>query len=182
MAGSSATRRCNTCWTTSRASCRWWVLQVDLYSARGPMPATIGEALARQKDIQYSSRTRMNSNAMETQLNMAESLGRLLGRLPPELHQDPEVQSLRAMLERKSVDIVHLIYRTQRPFAAAEFEFSRATVNMHWEAGRRDMAHTLDHPDLLRVRHEEGVTTYDLADNAHQLVRHRFNAHAMARG
>jgi NTE family protein len=157
------------------------VLQVDLYSAQGRMPATIGEAVARQKDIQYSSRTRMNSNALETQLNMAEALGRLLGRLPPELQQDPEVLGLRAMLERKSVDIVHLIYRTQRPFAAADFEFSRAAVNAHWDAGRRDMAHTLAHPDLLRVKHEEGVTTYDLADDAHHLVRHRLNAHAMAK-
>ncbi|ARU04317.1 hypothetical protein CCO03_06185 [Comamonas serinivorans] len=152
------------------------VLQVDLFSARGPMPTTIGQVIARQKDIQYSSRTRMNSNVLETQINLGEKLAALLKRLPPELQDDPEVQLLRRHLHRKPVDIVHLIYRSQRPFAAADFEFSRAAVQSHWQAGVRDMQHTLAHPDLLRVTHAQGVTTYDLADDAHHQVRHRVAA------
>ncbi len=154
------------------------VLQVDLFSAKGAMPSTIGEVVARQKDIQYSSRTRMNSNALETELNLAEKLAYLLDRLPPELNEDPEVQALRGHLHRESVDIVHLIYRSQRPFPASDFEFSRAAVNAHWDAGMRDMVHTLAHPDLLRRTHAQGMTTYDLADDAHAKVRHRATRHA----
>ncbi len=149
------------------------VLQMDLFSAQGRMPTTIGEVIARQKDIQYSSRTRMNSAALEAQINLGEKLGALLQRLPPEMQQDPEVQALRQHLDRQPVDIVHLIYRSQRAFAAADFEFSRAAVDTHWQAGVRDMTHTLAHPDLLRVTHDRGVTTYDLADGAHPRVRHR---------
>ena len=35
------------------------VFQVDLFSARGPLPRDILEVMSRQKDIQYSSRTRL---------------------------------------------------------------------------------------------------------------------------
>ena len=35
------------------------VFQVDLFSARGPLPRDMPDVLARQKDIQYSSRTRL---------------------------------------------------------------------------------------------------------------------------
>jgi len=149
------------------------VMQIDLFSAQGQLPTTMGEVIARQKDIQYSSRTRMNSTNLETQINLAEKLADVLGRLPAEMQQDPEVQALRQHLHRKPVDIVHLIYRAQRPFAAADFEFSRAAVDMHWQAGARDMTHTLRHPDLLRVAHEQGVTTYDLADETRPRIRHR---------
>ena len=152
------------------------VMQIDLFSAQGQLPTTIGEVIARQKDIQYSSRTRMNSSNLEAQINLAEKLAALLRRLPPEMQQYAEVQVLRQHLQRKPVDIVHLIYRSQRPFAAADFEFSRTAVDMHWQAGARDMTHTLRHPELLRAAHEHGVTTYDLSDEANPRVRHRLDA------
>ncbi|WP_204269309.1 patatin-like phospholipase family protein, partial [Klebsiella aerogenes] len=36
-------------------------VQVDLFSARGDLPTNMAAAMARQKDIQYSSRTRMST-------------------------------------------------------------------------------------------------------------------------
>jgi NTE family protein len=152
------------------------VMQIDLFSAQGQLPTTLGEVIARQKDIQYSSRTRMNSTNLETQINLGEQLASVLRRLPPEMQQDPEVQALRQHLQRKPVDIVHLIYRSHRPFAAADFEFSRTAVDTHWQAGAHDMTNTLRHPDLLRAAHAQGVTTYDLTDEANPRVRHRLNA------
>src|SRR5206468_4591874 len=38
--------------------------QVDLWSARGTWPQTIADVLLRQKDIQYSSRTRRGTDAI----------------------------------------------------------------------------------------------------------------------
>ena len=35
------------------------VFQVDLFSARGQLPRDMYDVMARQKDIQYSSRTRL---------------------------------------------------------------------------------------------------------------------------
>ena len=56
----SRTRRCSTC-STSRAARPRLVFQVDLFAARGEMPANLGEASEREKDIRYSSRTRLNT-------------------------------------------------------------------------------------------------------------------------
>ena len=39
------------------------IYQVDLFNARGPMPKTVQEAAEREKDIRYSSRTRLNTDA-----------------------------------------------------------------------------------------------------------------------
>ena len=52
------------------------VLQVDLFSARGGMPATLSEVEARQKDIVYSSRTRMNTRCARRQCQSAAGAGR----------------------------------------------------------------------------------------------------------
>src|ERR1700730_4498401 len=36
------------------------IFQIDLFSARGPLPKSVLQAAEREKDIRYSSRTRMN--------------------------------------------------------------------------------------------------------------------------
>ena len=38
------------------------VFQVDLFSARGPLPREMADVLGRHKDIMYSSRTRYNTD------------------------------------------------------------------------------------------------------------------------
>src|SRR5205807_6404099 len=38
------------------------IIQVDLFNARGELPANLDQVLERAKDIQYSSKTRFNIN------------------------------------------------------------------------------------------------------------------------
>ena len=141
------------------------VLQVDLFSARGTMPQTLAEVSQRQKDIIYSSRTRMNTDAVSANVNLQQALADLLKKLPADLRSDPTVEALRARMTHKPIDIVHLIYRN-RPYEldSKDYEFSRTTVNEHWEAGARDMKNTLAHPDWLKSTSTNGVTTYDLTE------------------
>ncbi len=61
MAASSPTRRCSTLLDHIDGE-NALVFQVDLFSARGPMPRDMAEALGRAKDIQYSSRTRLTTD------------------------------------------------------------------------------------------------------------------------
>ncbi|MBU1442855.1 MAG: patatin-like phospholipase family protein [Gammaproteobacteria bacterium] len=141
------------------------VLQVDLFSARGAMPRTLDEALERQKDITYSSRTRMNTDAMAANLNLQQAIADLIGKLPPALRNDASVQAVRAHLTHEPIEILHLIYRN-KPYEleSKDYEFSRASVDEHWQAGLRDICTTLQHPELLQVAAESGgVTTFDLA-------------------
>ncbi|MFT4267448.1 MAG: patatin-like phospholipase family protein [Xenophilus sp.] len=153
---------------------RLLVLQVDLFSARGAMPRTLGEVAARQKDIQYSSRTRLSTDVLAANVNLQQALVSLLGRLPPRLRDEPEVAALAAHLHSEPIDIVHLIYR-HKPYEldSKDYEFSRITVQDHWEAGMRDMRSTLQNPEYLRREVQTGgVTTYDLTDSELSRVRH----------
>lgn len=153
---------------------RLLALQVDLFSARGEIPQTLAKVMERQKNIMYSSRTRMNTDALASHLNFAQSLRDLLGRLPASLRQDPSVRELSRQLDSEPIDIVHLIYR-DKPYEleSKDYEFSRSAVEEHWEAGARDMRNTLEHPDWLDARTDDGdgVTTYDLSEPGQPRIR-----------
>jgi NTE family protein len=149
------------------------VLQVDLFNARGQMPTTLGEVSQRQKDITYSSRTRMNTDALSATVNLQQALADLIGKLPPALRNDASVAALRAHMKHEPIDIVHLIYRN-RPYEqdSKDYEFSRTTVTEHWEAGARDMCNTLAHPEWLERATANGITTFDLTEPGAVQVRH----------
>jgi len=149
------------------------VLQVDLFSARGPMPSTMSEVLERQKDITYSSRTRMNTDALAKNVNLQQALADLIGKLPPALRKDPAVAAVRSHMAHEPIDIVHLIYRDKAyELDSKDYEFSRSMMNEHWEAGARDMRNTIAHPEWLQRATEGGITTFDLAEPGPGRVRH----------
>jgi NTE family protein len=84
-------------------------LQVDLWSARGPVPRHIGDVLTRQKDIQYSSRTRAITDVEARLQKLRCSIGELLGKLPPELAADDTARELKEFACNKVFNIIHLI-------------------------------------------------------------------------
>jgi NTE family protein len=150
------------------------VLQVDLFSAHGAMPRTLAETLERQKDITYSSRTRMNTDALAANMNLQQAIADLMTKLPERLRKDPAVAAVCAQLTHQPIEIVHLIYRNkQYELESKDYEFSRASVEDHWQAGLRDIRNTLDHPELLKEASQfNGVTTFDLTEpNAHRVRR-----------
>ncbi|WP_232062309.1 DUF3734 domain-containing protein [Variovorax sp. PBS-H4] len=150
------------------------VLQVDLFSARGSMPRTLAETLERQKDITYSSRTRMNTDALASNMNLQQAVADLIAKLPAALRKDASVAAVCAQLTHEPIEIVHLIYR-DKPYEleSKDYEFSRVSVDEHWEAGLRDIRNTLEHPELLRAAAQvNGVTTFDLAEADKPRVRH----------
>lgn len=148
------------------------VMQVDLFSARGAMPRTLSEVIERQKDITYSSRTRMSTEAIGTNVNLQQALADLIGRLPAKLQADPAVVTLKRHMTHQPVDIVHLIYR-DKPYEldSKDYEFSRAMVDEHWQAGMRDMRNTIAHPEWLESATADGVTTFDLTEPGRGKVR-----------
>lgn len=140
-------------------------VQVDLFSARGAMPQNMEGVLSRQKDIQYSSRTRLSTDFAAALHKAKQSVQHLIARLPVSMRNDPEVKYLREITRTAHLDIVHLIYRQEHyELESRDYEFSRVTMKGHWEAGRRDMENTVDHPDWLRMASDvDGITVYDLA-------------------
>jgi NTE family protein len=139
--------------------------QVDLWSARGTVPRTLGEAVMRQKDIQYSSRTRANSDQFKKVQQLRNALAELFVNLPDKLKGTPEFALLRPEADPKVYNIIQLIYRSkQYEEESKDFEFSRQSMKDHWTAGRQDMVRTLRHPEVLeRPTSSDGVFAFDVA-------------------
>ena len=143
------------------------VFQVDLFAALGAVPTTLAEVTEREKDIRFSSRTRLNTtNELDRQV-VAQAAKRLIDKLPPEWRDDPDVRALSRVRCETAVDVVHLIYRSKHyETQSKDYEFSRLSMQEHWDAGRADMACTLHDPRW--VNHEpaaSGVHVFDLASD-----------------
>ena len=141
------------------------IFQVDLFSARGAMPQTLSDVLQREKDIRYSSRTRFNTDMEKELERLRHAATRLVRKLPDALKDDPDAQFLAKSRCEGAITIMHLInrgeaYETQ----SKDYEFSRQTVNGHWDAGRADAEHSLNHARWKnRLPHSGGIVTFDLA-------------------
>lgn len=144
--------------------------QVDLWSGRGELPRTVPEVATRQKEIQYSSRTRAGTDYFKNVQRLRRATSDLLEKLPEDLKNGPEAQLLRQIADRKDYNIVHLIYRAKNYEGhSKDYDFSRASMEDHWRAGYHDAIRTLRHPELLeRPTTDEGVFTFDLANDGRE--------------
>jgi NTE family protein len=144
--------------------------QVDLWSARGELPRDMVEVDVRQKDIRYSSRTRKGTDEFRRMQSMRRVAAKLLGGMHPELRQTPEAELLAQEADSKVYNIVHLIYHARRyEGSSKDYEFSRRTMEEHWQSGYSDMERTLRHPEVLqRPQGADGVFTFDLKTQGRQ--------------
>ncbi len=140
------------------------VFQVDLFSARGPVPRDMDGVMSRQKDILQSSRTRLVTDFYKSQHKMQLQLRSLLGRLP-ERQLTVADRTLRERLAHlPEVAILLLIYQ-QAAYegGAKDFEFSRRSMREHWAAGYRDTQATLRHRDWLAMPGADaGIVVHDV--------------------
>jgi NTE family protein len=140
------------------------IFQVDLFSARGPLPVSLLEAAEREKDIRFSSRTRMNTDKNKALHNARRALRDLIGKLPEELKRDPSLEILRKAAKENTVTVVHLIYRSKNyESSSKDYDFSRIGMVEHWGAGERDVDLSMRHTEWLeRPQTGETMMTYDL--------------------
>lgn len=141
------------------------IFQIDLFSARGELPVTLLEAAEREKDIRFSSRTRMNTDKNKQVHNTRKALRELIGKLPDYLRNDPSVDILCEATKESTVTVVHLIYRSKiHESASKDYDFSRVGMVEHWGSGERDVHLSMRHRDSLhRPQAGETMVTYDLA-------------------
>ncbi len=140
------------------------IFQVDLFSARGPLPISLLEAAEREKDIRFSSRTRMNTDKNKQVHNARMALRELMGKLPDDLRNDPSVKILCQAARENTVTVVHLIYRSKNyESSSKDYDFSHVGMVEHWGAGERDVHLSMRHKDWLeRPQSGETMVTYDL--------------------
>ena len=141
------------------------IFQVDLFSARGPLPETFTDVFEREKDIRFSSRTRLNTDVARRTCQRNAAIQNLLAKLPDGLKNDPDASYLAETDNwTGALALVHLIYRSKAyETQSKDYLFSRRAVREHWAAGRHDAHQTLHHRDwLARPRGKPGISVYDL--------------------
>ena len=138
--------------------------QVDLWPSRGVLPKDIIDVEVRHKEIVYSSRTRAATDQYKSAQKVRNALSVLLAKLPEELRDTEETKILAEHADDKVCNVAHLIYRSKcYEGYSKDFEFSRRTMEEHWNAGYADARMTLSDPEVLQLPDRlEGVRTFDL--------------------
>lgn len=143
-------------------------IQVDLWSARGPLPKNLPDTVERQKDIQFSSRTRMVTDAYARRQKGHQAMAALINKLPAAtrkaLANDPDFLTAQSLATTCNTNILHLIYQDKaHESMSKDAEFSRATMEEHWQSGLTDIRKTVAHKDWLDVptAQQAGFVTHD---------------------
>ncbi|MFT3989261.1 patatin-like phospholipase family protein [Aestuariivirga sp.] len=141
------------------------IFQVDLFSAEGQVPETLLDAAAREKEIRYSSRTRLSTDMLREKVKLRRAMKRVLRKLPANLRDDPDVKLLAALPDEPEVSVMHLIHSAPAYEGhARDYDFSRVSMAEHWEQGRADVAASLSRAAWAkRGGARADMVTYDLA-------------------
>jgi NTE family protein len=140
--------------------------QVDLFSARGPVPVDLEAVAERDKDIRYSSRTRAGTDMFRTMHDVRHVINDLLEKMP-ELRETREGKFLYEFGCVTTMDIVELIYRPAAVQGSAkDYEFGHSTMLERWAEGLANAKATLDAaPWLAPMPREIGVRTFDVLND-----------------
>ncbi len=139
------------------------IVQVDLFSGLGELPKNLHQVQERVKDIQFQSKTRFTLDQVRQIEALRSALADVLAKLPPSLRADPEVKKLEEVSRRGPVSLIRLVNRHDTKSSDfKDYEFSRATVEELWRAGRVDVQSVLKHPEACHVTElGNGVRVFD---------------------
>lgn len=139
------------------------VFQVDLFSSQGPDPLTMDEVQERVKDITFSSRTRMNTDAFLEKYRLRRAIRALSAHVGDEVRAEVAAHGMPADTHDGRVSLVHIINRANRSeIQSKDYEFSRLTIAEHWQGGMEDARTVMmeaswrDLPDP-----DKGLAVYD---------------------
>jgi NTE family protein len=138
--------------------------QVDVFHPQGRLPTNLHEVAERDKDIRYSSRTKICLNAFRDKHEVRHAINELHKLLPPELLSTEQAKRLYEHGCVTEMDIVQLIYHPVEPQGAwKDYAFSRASMERLWQQGTFD-ARTVLHasPWLAPMPKELGVRVFDV--------------------
>jgi NTE family protein len=138
--------------------------QVDVFQAQGGLPTNLDEVTERDKDIRYSSRTKVCSNDFRDRHDVRHAINELHKLLPPDLANTEQAKRLYELGCVTEMDIVQLVYRPVEPQGAwKDYAFSRAAMERRWQQGIFDAHAVLQaSPWLAPMPKEIGVRVFDV--------------------
>ena len=140
------------------------VFQVDLWDANGEAPLDIPSANLRALEIHSASRLNVTLEQYKKMHKFRCALARFLDQLPSASHNDPDVQFLALEARVNVATVVQLKYQANKYETAGKtFEFSRAAMEEHWQAGYCDTKSALCEPRVFELPHvSEAARIFDV--------------------
>ncbi len=126
--------------------------QVDLWSALGKLPESVYDVQERQKDIQFSSRTRAVTDFMARDQHYRHLLREVLRHVPADALGDPWCKKAVELACSKKYSVIQLVYQDKEwEGLSKDYEFSPQTMHEHWASGLQDIQRTLSHSAWLAL-------------------------------
>ncbi len=120
------------------------VFAVHMWSPNGLEPKSIAEVMARQKDLQYSSRAASHIARQKQIHKLRHVINDLIEKLPPELRKTSDVDELAGYGCRTRMHVVRLV---APPLAgedhSKDIDFSASGIQLRWDAGYADTREVL---------------------------------------
>jgi NTE family protein len=140
------------------------VFQVDLWDANGEVPLDIPSANLRALEIHSASRLNVTLEQYRKRQKFRHAVAKLLKDLPATCQNDPDVQFLSEEARVKVATVVQLKYQAHGYETAGKtFEFSRAAMQEHWQAGYDDTQRAFADPGLFELPHvSEAARIFDV--------------------
>jgi NTE family protein len=102
--------------------------------SRGRLPTNLDEVAERDRDIRYSSRTQIRSNAFRDRHDVRHAINELHKLLPPELLVTEQAKRLYELGCVTEMNIVQLAYRPTEPLdASKDYELNRESMENRWQ-------------------------------------------------
>lgn len=140
------------------------IFQVDLWNAGGELPQNLLDVAEREKEIQYSSRTRTITDMQRVGQHYRRLLRELLEEIPAEVRKkNPWCQRAEQLACNRRYSLIHLIYRDRARFGHfKDYQFGRVAMREHWQSGLADIGRALAHPEWLELpKGENAFVTHD---------------------
>jgi NTE family protein len=140
------------------------VFQVDLWDANGEVPLDIPSANLRALEIHSASRLNITLEQYKKTQKFRHALSRFLDQLPQACQNDRDVEFLVEEARVKVATVVQLKYQSNKfETAGKTFEFSRAAMEEHWQAGYDDTKLALGEPGIFELPHvTEAARIFDV--------------------
>jgi NTE family protein len=138
-------------------------IMVDLWNRVGPEPRSIAEVQTRQKDILYATRSRHTLRDYRRMQDIRRAFCALSEKLPPELQETGEMETLTRLLSGPRLTIIRLKYPGQDwSMPSKDINFSRGSIKWRWEQGYADALRAVEQEGWLSLPPSTGAVIYEL--------------------
>jgi NTE family protein len=123
---------------------------IDLWDPTETLPTSIGEAMTRLKNTQYSSRSTERLSDHRSQLELRKVIQQLGEALPLAVRNKPAVRAMLAQGDVGSVNVVRLVMKAlPDDDQFKDIDFSQTTIATRWNAGAADAVRMFGHQTWL---------------------------------